>query len=31
VAVPCLVIALFLLALNLVLDSLAADADPRGR
>jgi ABC-type dipeptide/oligopeptide/nickel transport system permease subunit len=31
VLVPCLVVALFLLALNLVLDGLAAQADPRGR
>jgi len=31
VAVPCLVVAGFLLALNLVLDALAADADPRAR
>ena len=31
VLIPCLVVAAFLLALNLVLDGLAADADPRSR
>lgn len=31
VVVPCLAVALFLLALNLVLDGLAAQADPRSR